>query len=56
MNQFKIERKNNLAFPLVHLLMDVLRQPFVNGRRVKFLIFLCHEKARVADVDAALQV
>jgi hypothetical protein len=56
MNQFKIERKNNLAFPLVHLSMDVLRQPFKNRRRVDFFILLCHEKARVADIDAALQV
>lgn len=56
MNQFEIEPKNNLAFPLVHLLMDVFRQPFTNRRRVDFLILLCHEKARIAGVDAALQV
>ncbi len=56
MNEFEIERKNYLAFPLVHFFMNVFGQPFEDRRRVDFFILLCHQKARVTGVDVVLEV
>lgn len=48
-NEFKIERKNDLAFPFVDLIVERFRQPLMDRRRVDFFILLSHKEASIAD-------